>query len=69
MSKAKITKIAICLVLILVLAGGGIVYYNVAVKDDGAVTNQAASRGEGVPDDLSRKGVQKTLSIRLLFYS
>ena len=51
MSKAKITNIAICLVLILVLAGGGIVYYNVAVKDDGAVTNQAASRGEGVPDD------------------
>lgn len=51
MSKAKITKLSICLVLVLALVGGGIVYYNVAGKKGGEVTNQAASRGEGVPDD------------------
>lgn len=51
MSKAKITKLSICLVLILALVGGGIVYYNVAVKDGGEVTDQAASRGEGIPED------------------
>lgn len=51
MSKAKITKLSICLVLVLALVGGGIVYYNVAGKKGGEVTNQAASRGEGVPND------------------
>ena len=51
MSKAKITKLSICLVLVLALVGGGIVYYNVAGKKAGEVTNQAASRGEDVPDD------------------
>lgn len=51
MSKAKITKLSICLALVLALVGGGIIYYNVAVKEGGEVTNQAASRGEGVPDD------------------
>ena len=51
MSKAKITKLSICLVLVLALVGGGIVYYNVAGKKGGEVTNQAASRGEDVPDD------------------
>lgn len=51
MSKAKITKLSICLVLILALVGGGIVYYNVAGKKGGEVTDQAASRGENVPDD------------------
>lgn len=51
MSKAKITKLSICLALVLALVGGGIVYYNVAVKGDGSVTDQAASRGENVPDD------------------
>lgn len=51
MSKAKITKLSICLVLVLALVGGGIVYYNVAGKKGGEVTDQAASRGEDVPDD------------------
>ena len=51
MSKAKITKLSICLVLVLALVGGGIVYYNVAGKKGGEVTNQAASRGEDVPYD------------------
>lgn len=51
MSKAKITKLSICLVLVLALVGGGIVYYNVAGKKGGEVTDQAASRGENVPDD------------------
>ncbi len=51
MSKAKITKLSICLALILALAGGGIVYYNVAMKGDGSVTDQAAVRDESVPDD------------------
>ncbi len=51
MSKAKITKLSICLVLVLALVGGGIVYYNVAGKKGGEVTNQAASRGEDIPSD------------------
>ena len=51
MSKAKITKLSICLALILALEGGGIVYYNVAMKGDGSVTDQAAVRDESVPDD------------------
>ena len=51
MSKAKITKISICLALVLALVGGGIVYYNVAMKGDASVTNEAASRYESVPDD------------------
>lgn len=51
MSKAKITKLSICLALILALVGGGIVYYNVAMKGDGSVTDQAAVRDESVPDD------------------
>lgn len=51
MSKAKITKLSICLALILALVGGGIVYYNVAMKEDGSVTDQAAARDEGVPED------------------
>ena len=44
MSKAKITKISICLALVLALVGGGIVYYNVAMKGDASVTNEAAAR-------------------------
>lgn len=51
MSKAKIIKLSICLALILALVGGGIIYYNVAMKGDGSVTDQAAARDEGVPDD------------------
>ncbi|GFI03188.1 CAP domain-containing protein [Lachnospiraceae bacterium 64-25] len=51
MSKAKITKISICLALVLALVGGGIVYYNVAMKGDASVTNEAAARDESVPDD------------------
>lgn len=51
MSKAKITKLSICLALILALVGGGIVYYNVAMKEGGSVTDQAAARDEGVPED------------------
>ncbi len=51
MSKAKITKLSICLALVLALVGGGIVYYNVAMKGDAAVTNEAAARDESVPDD------------------
>ena len=51
MSKAKITKVSICLALVLALVGGGIVYYNVAMKGDASVTNEAAARDESVPDD------------------
>ncbi len=51
MSKAKITKISICLALVLALVGGGIVYYNAAMKGDASVTNEAAARDESVPDD------------------
>lgn len=51
MSKAKITKISICLALVLALVGGGIVYYNVAMKGDASVTNEAAARDESIPDD------------------
>lgn len=48
MRKAKFTKSAICLALVLALAGG-IIYHN--VKGSGEVTNEAASRGEGIPAD------------------
>lgn len=51
MSKAKITKLSICLALVLALVGGGIVYYNAAVKKGGTVTDQAAVRDEKVPED------------------
>ena len=51
MSKSKITKIAICFALVLALAGGSAVYYNVAIKADGSLTEQAAARDAGVPAD------------------
>lgn len=51
MSKTKITRIIVALVLVLALAGGGIVYHNVAVKDGGSVTDQAGRRAEGEPAD------------------
>lgn len=51
MSKSKITKIVISLALVLAVAGGSIAYYNTAVKENGALTEEAAARGEGVPAD------------------
>lgn len=50
MSKSKSKKLLICLALILALAGG-VVSYNVAVKGDGVVTEEAAVRDAGVPAD------------------
>jgi len=50
MSKSKSKKLLICLALILALAGG-VVSYNVAVKGDGVVTEEAAVRDAGVPTD------------------
>lgn len=50
MSKSKSKKLLICLALILALAGG-VVSYNVAIKGDGVVTEEAAVRDAGVPAD------------------
>lgn len=51
MSKSKITKIVICLALVLALAGGSTAYYNFTVKNNGSITEQAAARRDGVPAD------------------
>ncbi len=51
MSKAKLTKVGICLALVLVLSVGGVFYYNAAIKEFGEITQSAASREEGVPGD------------------
>ena len=51
MSKAKITKVGICLALALVLAGGGIFYYNTAIKEVGELTQEAAARDDSIPAD------------------
>ena len=51
MSKAKITKVGICLALALVLAGGGIFYYNTAIKEVGELTQEAAAREDSIPAD------------------
>ena len=50
MSKSKITKILISLALVLAL-GGGVIFYNLAVKENGELTAQAAARKDGVPAD------------------
>ncbi len=50
MSKSKITKILICLALVLAL-GGGIIGYNTVLKGDGSLTEEAAVRDDGVPSD------------------
>lgn len=49
MRKFKISKIIICLALVLTLAGS-LFSYNI-VKGKGEITEQAATRGEGVPAD------------------
>lgn len=51
MSKSKIIKIRICITLVLVLACGSFLYYNLAVKEAKAITDQAVAREEGVPED------------------
>lgn len=51
MSKSKISKIGICLALVLVLAGGSVFYYNTVIKADGVITDQAAVRESGIPAD------------------
>lgn len=51
MSKSKITKIVICLALVLALVGGSATYYNVIIKNRGSLTEQAAVRDAGIPDD------------------
>lgn len=51
MSKSKISKIGICLALVLVLAGGSVFYYNTVIKEDGVITDQAAVRESGIPAD------------------
>ena len=48
MSKSKITKILICLALVLAL-GGGIIGYNTVLKGEGSLTEEAAARDAGVP--------------------
>ena len=50
MSKSKITKILICLALVLAL-GGGIIGYNTVLKGEGSLTEEAAARDAGVPAD------------------
>ena len=50
MSKSKITKILICLALVLAL-GGGIIGYNTGFKGGGSLTEEAAVRDAGVPAD------------------
>ena len=50
MSKSKITKILICLALVLAL-GGGIIGYNTVLKGEGSLTEEAAARDVGVPAD------------------
>lgn len=49
MSKSKISKIGICLALVLVLAGGSVFYYNTVIKEDGVITDQAVVRESGIP--------------------
>lgn len=51
MSKSKISKIGICLALVLVLAGGSVFYYNTVIKEDGVITDQAVVRESGIPAD------------------
>lgn len=51
MSKSKISKIGICLALVLVLAGGSVFYYNTVIKEGGVITDQAAVRESGIPAD------------------
>ncbi len=51
MSKSKITKIVICFALAVALIGGSFAVYNVAFKNDGVLTEQAATRDAGVPAD------------------
>lgn len=50
MSKSKITKVLICLALVLAL-GGGIIGYNTVLKGEGSLTEEAAARDAGVPAD------------------
>lgn len=50
MSKSKLTKIALCAVLALALAGGSVAYF--ATKaETGSLTDQAAVREAGIPAD------------------
>ncbi len=51
MSKSRITKIVICFALAVALIGGSVAVYNVAFKNDGVLTEQAATRDAGVPAD------------------
>lgn len=51
MSKSKITKIGICLTLVLFLVCGSFFYYNLSVKEAKAITDQAVTREEGIPED------------------
>lgn len=51
MSKAKFTKVTICLALVLALVGGGIVCHNLIGKNSGEITNEAAVRDSDVPPD------------------
>lgn len=51
MSKAKFTKATICLALVLAIAGGSIAYYNIAGKNSGALTDEAAKRSTDVPPE------------------
>lgn len=48
MSKAKVSKIAISLALVLVLAGGCI---GCGASETGSITDQSAKRAEGEPSD------------------
>ncbi len=51
MSKSKITKIVIGLVIAVALVAGSVTVYQVALKGDGILTEQAATRDAGVPAD------------------
>lgn len=51
MSKSKIIKIGICLTLVLFLVCGSFLYYNSSVKEAKAITDQAVTREEGIPED------------------
>ena len=50
MRKFKIRNIVICLALVLALAGG-LVGYNIILKGQGEITEQAATRGDDVPPE------------------
>lgn len=50
MNKSKITKIGICLALVVIM-GLGVVYYRTSMLNSGSLSDQAVRRTEGIPED------------------